>query len=180
MFWILLWMLVFSLVAWILWAPLRLEINSISSIYKIDWWPLATVRWLPETGLDVVEVHFLFFRKQFEMMKLGKKQKPSTPPPAHPDKPRKRSVMSPPEIFRLVSGLLKTFRVQQCRIWWDTDDYLINAWLYPVVHLWRSDAVQVSINFQGRRDVVLVVENRLGRVIWYLTKTLIFNKFYKS
>lgn len=180
MFWILLLVFVGGLSCWVMWAPLRLEVNSINGIYKIDWWPLASANCLPETGLDVVEVQFLFFRKQFKMMQLGKKQKTSTPPPVHPDKPRKRSAMSVPEIFRLVSGLAKTFRVRQCRIWWDTDDYLINAWLYPVAHFRRSDAVQVLINFQGRRDVVLVVENRLGRVLWYLTKTFIFNKFYKS
>lgn len=184
MFWMLLFILVLGLVLLVLLAPLRLEINSVNGIYKMEWWPLAVVRWLPETGLDVVEVQLLFFRKQIEMSKLGEKQKPpSSAPvkaPVGSGKPRKRSEMSVQEIFRLAAGLLKTFRVRQCRIWWDTDDYLINAWLYPLAYLRSNGAVQVSINFQGRRDVVLMVENRLGRVLWHLTKTLIFNKLHKS
>lgn len=184
MFWILLLVLVAGLSCWVMWAPLRLEINSINGIYKMEWWPLVSANWLPETGLDVVEVQMLFFRKQIELSKLGKKQTPpsSAPVKAPVDSPqaRKRTQMSFQEIFRLVTGLVKTFRVRQCRVWWDTDDFLINAWLYPVAYLRSSGVVQVSINFQGRRDVVLVVENRLSRVIWYLTKTLIFNKFYKS
>ena len=48
---------------------------------------------------------------------------------------------------------------------WDTDDYILNAYLYPFTPFLYSPQKSFTINFEGKRDIELIIENRLGRIL---------------
>lgn len=166
--------------AWLLWAPLRLEIDSVRGVYRLAWVPLAAAEWQPDKGLDVVEIRMLFFRKVLALSQMkSSRSKPAQakatgrlPAP----RPAKPSRLSFAQVRKLVISLLRTFRLRRCRIWWDSDDFVLNAWLFPLAYWLKNEAAAVYVNFQGRRDLVLLLENRMGRLLWILVKFFIFNK----
>lgn len=181
-----LWLLLFLLLAallWLLWAPFRLEIDSTRGIYRLAWAPLAAATWLPEKGLDVVEIRVLFFRRKIALATVGKRKPKLEKPPATKQKrrpkPSGRARFSLKN-WSLVINLLKTFRVRHCRVWWDSDDFVLNAWLFPVGRLLTGGNIRLAVNFQGRRDLALLVENRLGRILWVITKFFVHHKQPRS
>jgi len=153
-------------ICWLLWAPIRLEINTWKGIYQVEWAGLGMLNWLPEEGLDVIEVKLFFWKKRFEISKMQPKQRRST---IKPDSIKNKAVKKSKSGFsrwRLVKKIARTFKVRHCRLWIDTGDYLWNAWLFPLGWLMRKPNVGVWINFQGKNEGSLLVENRLGRVLW--------------
>ena len=60
--------------------------------------------------------------------------------------------------------ILKSFRVRRFRVEIDTDDYVLNAYLFPVFHLLSRGRLQ--INFNGRNDIQIEITNRIGRIAW--------------
>jgi hypothetical protein len=61
------------------------------------------------------------------------------------------------------------------RRWWlniDTNDYVLNAYLFPVLYLLPFTRQHLNINFQQQFDLEIDVRNSLGRVLWAL-----FNPF---
>ncbi len=77
-------------------------------------------------------------------------------------------------MWRLFRNLLRTFEVKRFHLVWDSDDFIWNARWYPLAwHLSTLGKGLVEINFSGRRELALIVENRLGRITWAVFKTFI-------
>ncbi|QIP15118.1 hypothetical protein G8759_22080 [Spirosoma aureum] len=70
--------------------------------------------------------------------------------------------------IRKARGILQTFRIRTSDIKLDTDDYLMNAYLFPVFSLLCRPGHRWQINFQGDTSVKLVIENRLYRIVFAL------------
>ncbi|MEO1049163.1 MAG: hypothetical protein AAFX87_00965 [Bacteroidota bacterium] len=85
--------------------------------------------------------------------KVVKKEKP---------KPSQRS---PWQVFRLIRDLIKTFELKSFIFNVDTDDYVLNAQLVPVMSILSRKNVHLSTNFHGEVHCHLELENRLHRCI---------------
>ncbi len=163
------WWVFFSIfvaaIFWLLWAPIRLEVNTWKGIYRVEWIGLGALNWLPEQGLDVIETRLFFWKKRWALSEMQSKPEPPK------TKPKTKAVKKPQRgIARwlLVKKIARTFKVRHCRLWIDTGDYLWNAWLFPAGWLLQKPNVGVWINFQGKNEGSLLVENRLGRVLWII------------
>ena len=82
--------------------------------------------------------------------------------------------MSWAQIRKMALNVLRSFNIKYCRIFWDMGDYVLNAQLFPLFWFLRRRDIFVDINFQGRREVSLLIENRPGRLLWFVIKAFIF------
>ncbi|HOY07894.1 MAG TPA: hypothetical protein PLO67_20930 [Saprospiraceae bacterium] len=154
-------------------TPLRLAIDSIRGVYQIRWYGLATLNWLPEESPDMLEMRTLFFKKRFNLAAHISQRKPAgKPAPAR--KSRAKPASSPRHMLKIALAILKTFRVRRCQVNWDAGDYVLNAWLFPVCFFLNRFPASVSVNFNGQCDIVLIIENSAGRLLWAFLKSSIF------
>jgi len=163
MWWVFLFIFL-AAVFWLLWAPIRLEVNTWKGIYRVEWIGFGALNWLPEEGLDIIEIKLFFWKKRWALSEMQSKQGALKVKPK--SKAAKKKSQSGLGGWRLVKKIARTFKVQHCRLWIDTGDYLWNAWLFPVGWFLQNPNIGVWINFQGKNEGALLVENRLGRVLW--------------
>lgn len=172
MFWLLLPVLLFFvLLMWLLWAPLRLVIDTEQAVFRLEWRSIGCVAWLPEQALDLLEVRVLFFRRRLQLGETGRPKPEKRQEKKRPTPKRKGKSLSPKRLMRLAINVLRSFRVRRFHLIWDTDDFVRNAWFFPPAAWVSARGWPVQINFQGRRELALIVENRLARVVWAVLKT---------
>lgn len=161
------------IVGWLLIAPLRLTIDTNANSYCIDWQNLAHVRVLPKP--DDVSIYFkvLFWKKELSLFHLitskrshGRKKKKRT----QSHEKRKSKKIKAKVFFRKAKKILKTFKVRTFKLQLDTDDYILNSYLFPIFHLLNRPGQSISINFEGRSSLRLIVENKPYKIL----KAIIF------
>jgi hypothetical protein len=169
------WIILFFLLlffTWLLWTPLFIEVDSIRGVYRVDWQGIAGVGWSPEADPTVLRLRIFWWRRRIDLA-TRPDVTPTTPDQKKRTRPKQKGKRRRMPIFRIVRNVLSSFRVRKGLIWWDTDDFSRNATLYPLsVYTW-SRKIKVIINFEGRNDVVLVLQNSLGRLIWAFGKSFI-------
>ena len=62
--------------------------------------------------------------------------------------------------------ILKTFRLKRLTVRFDTGDYALNARLIPVILMVRNKNLDISVNFTDENSLLMIVHNRLGRILW--------------
>lgn len=157
--------LLLLLLAVVLLDPFELRIDTISGEYCLRWRGLVSVRLTGTVPDPVMRLWVMGWRKDFHLLEMGgeKKEEEESKPESAKKKKRKRPKWL---TFRLVRRLLRTFRVHTFRLALDTDDYVMNAYLYPVFHLLSARNRRLNINFSGRNELVLIVSNRIGNLLW--------------
>jgi hypothetical protein len=66
--------------------------------------------------------------------------------------------------------VLRTFKVRKFRLNLDTDNYITNSLLFPLAYFAQRKGYQIGINYLGRQDVSIVVQNRLAKILLALLK----------
>ncbi len=173
MWWVLLSLLLVA-ICWLLWAPIRMEINTQEGVYRVGWSGLGTLDWLPEQGLDVIELRLFFWKKRWVLSEIQSKQRRSATKPAPAKSKVGKKSKSSFVRWQLAKKIARTFKVRQCQLWIDTGDYVWNAWLFPAGWFFRKPNVGVWINFQGKNEGLLLVENRLSRVLWAIISSRVY------
>ena len=161
-----------TILFWLLWAPLRIEIDSERGRFAIEWKYICAIEWLPEIALDRLQIRVFFIRRSVALSGSSKKKKPADKPEKQDQKPKRRKPVSMRTMWRLARNLLRTFEVKRLQLLWDSDDFIWNAQAYPLacmVNGWSKANIQ--INFTGQRELALLVENRLGRILWAVLHT---------
>ncbi len=163
--WIVLSMLLLLLLT-ILLAPFELRLDTLSGEYCLRWRGIVSVRLTGEVRDPVVRLWLLGWRKKYHLLELGggKEKKEEEAEPT--ERRTKRGGRPRWLTFRLVRRLLRTFRVRRLRLLLDTDDYVLNAYLFPLFQRFSSRSRQLTINFSGRNELSLTVTNRIGKVGW--------------
>ena len=158
--WIVLFLFV-SFIGILLWTPLQFVIDSKKDLYKIEWKYIGSAFLIECNDCIGVQIQVLFFKKIIPFDLLFKKKVK-----IKEERPSKKTPSVFPTFFREKwKKILKSFKIKRCRVNWDTDDYILNAYLYPLTpFIWRPQT-SVIINFEGKRDIQLIIENRLGRII---------------
>ncbi|MBT8271261.1 MAG: hypothetical protein KJO25_04370 [Bacteroidia bacterium] len=153
--------LVLILLAYILLAPVDLYIDTISKEYFIRQRGIlkAQALWDDDKIIKLNMQLFFFSFNVFPLdkMKRGKKKKKS--------KSSKELVKARTGQSRKVLKVIKTFRIKRFFIDIDTGDYVQNAKLYPVFTFLDYRYGGFRINFLGRTDLVLHIQNTPFRVI---------------
>ncbi len=67
--------------------------------------------------------------------------------------------------------VLKSFQCERLELDVDTDDYIINAYLYPVLQfLSLRFQKPLSINFRGETTIEIVISNKIGKILYAFWK----------
>lgn len=166
-----------AVLTWFLWAPLRLEIDSTRGIFQLRWLSIGRVQWLPESGIDHFRWKIFFWQNELWLNRLPAVSKKQGEAKQAVKKPQTRKPLPLKTTLRLLRNVLRSFKIKRLQIWWDSDDFVWNAQVYPLTAAFNSwSQHRIYINFTGRRDLVLQVENRLGRVAWAALKTFIYKQ----
>ena len=148
-------------ILWLLLAPISIKIDTWHQDYAVRWQGIGGVRVLLIENELVLLLRLFFWQKAFYPLRGSKKPSKPSAQKSGAKTQRKRGIFS----WKLAKRVLRTFRVKQFKLELDTDDYVVNAFLYPVFYFLNSPKRQLSVNFEGRTNLLLHIENRLSRII---------------
>lgn len=163
-------------ICWMLFAPLRLTINTSNNNYSFRWIGILLIKFIPDSEeLIIFRFRIFFIRFNIYPLKTGKKKKMKK------KKPKKKKSFSF-EKFRLLikivwnvilSSKLKIFELNI-----DTDDVVKNSYLIPVfINLNTRNNINLNVNYHGRQSLVTEFQNTAYRMIKVALITLIKHKF---
>jgi hypothetical protein len=159
---IVLWIVVFLFLSFILvllWTPLRLVIDSKRDVYQVEWQYIGSAMLIEYGNFLGVQIQILFFKKIIPIEFSFKKKK-------EVETTVKKQVRKTPSVFRPnFLKIARSFEIKRLKINWDTDDYILNAYLYPITPFLRAENKSFNINFEGKQEVELIIENRLVCII---------------
>lgn len=149
-------------------APLRLDIDSSKNKYLIKWSGIGSLTLKPSEEDWFLNLKIGFWKKQFLISRLmegiWKKEKKKPEPEK---RKKKRKPFSFFKFRKKALRVLKSFKVRQCKIDIDTDDYYWNALLIPVFQaVNKGNYHRVAINFSGKNSILLLIENRLIKILY--------------
>lgn len=164
-----------------LWMPLRLEIDTEADLFRLEWRSLVSGQWMPGPDGGYLMIRAPFFRRQLPVSQLmtSSPEKPKEKQDTRrQEKVRKKTGkrMTLKQSFSLLGKILHTVKIRRCRVLWDTDDFVLNAWLVPVFLHIRRRNFQVDINFQGKKELSLLLVMRPAAVIWVIFKQFIIKQ----
>jgi len=156
--------IVFLLVLiYFLFKEIFLQINTKSNTYKIvlNKHIELSALWLSQEL--VIEFQFLSFKKLFYPFRKNvtlenlqhKKVK----------KVQSKTKALTKASLRLFFEMMQTFRLQKLKINVDTDDFILNAYLYPIFSFMSKNNQQLSINFEGNIEFEVDISNNIYRVL---------------
>lgn len=160
MWWITAFLLfVLMIILYLLFAPFYIEVNSITSLYRIRFHHLASISLKPVNGSVTLELNILFWKKQ-----LNRSQNNEPGIQRIKDeknkKTRKRSLS-----MQTLKNLLMSFKLNTFDVLLDTGDVTLNGKLYPFFYLLGIFIRKpVQINFTGQSHIILEIENSLARL----------------
>lgn len=151
------------LLAWLLISPLILQVDTRRNEYALRWVGLVKASFIPMPADILLRLQLPFWRRDFSLLKLL----------ATPQKNKRRTVKKASSgtrktgrfTWRRFRRLIKSFRVEYFRLELDTDDYVTNAYLYPLCYALRIPKGFVAINFQGRNQCAFQIKNRLVNLL---------------
>ncbi|REE79888.1 hypothetical protein BX611_2787 [Lutibacter oceani] len=147
-------------IVYLLWMPIVLCINTNTNKYFIQFLGLAKAS-IEGDKKEILKLklNVLFFNFYFYPLKLKSiKQKGTV-------KTKKNTKTN--KIGNLKKGIriLKSFKVKKIVVEIDTGDCIMNAKLYPVFALLNYNFGNFRINFEGRNQMVLYMQNRPFNII---------------
>jgi len=157
---------IFSIAAYLLLAPFYLEIDSRSGLYRIRFHRLASVRFSIVNSSLIMDVQVTGWHKRIDLSAIKPKEK-KVEEVSVPQVKRKMNIS-----FQRIWGVLRSFKVNKCRIAVDFGDMALDGILYPLfywVRVWSKK--DIGINFSGENELVLEIENNFIRMLWAYVKS---------
>ena len=156
---------------WLLFAPISLNIDSRKNKYLINWGGLGNLTLIPDKEEWFFNFKIGFWKKKIFLSSLIERQRRKDEKESEPGKKKKKTKISFFKTRRKIRRFVTSFNVRVCRINLDTDDYYWNALLIPVVQLVnKGNLHRIVINFKNKNDVLLIIENRLIKVLYSILR----------
>lgn len=172
MWWLLLPGILIAVFIFLLFTPLRFDVNSDLGWIGIRYGRLAEASLLFNEVLQVVRVRMGWWKKEYTLEEMLRRRKP--PAAVKPERVQRRPGKKPDvgRMLRKIRSVLGSFRLTKCDIAIDTGDVQTNAILYPFFYLlkWKTGK-NISISFTGETVLVLQAENTLARMLWAYIKS---------
>lgn len=162
-------LLIIGVIAWLLFMPMVLHIDTFTGICMARWGPVRAS--LQEAEGDLrYRLRAPFYRREGSVFDLpfNSAEKPRPRPERKPARRKRASgqALRRVNVLRLSRGVFASFRVRRFRWYLDTGDPLWNAWLFPLFHLWRGRGHDVRISFTRRDGLLLILSNNAFRLLW--------------
>ena len=142
------------LLAWLVFGPITIRIDTDHHEYSLNMVHLLTIspQW------DEQGFRFLF-QFPFYQFKLDPQEKTKPKIKKTKGKTKKGGIK-----LNKIWSVLKSFKVRQFALSLDTDDYCLNALIFPVFHQLTVMGLQIKVNFQGENYCLMVIRNNLWRM----------------
>lgn len=172
MLWIILLGLFLASLLWLLFSPIyfKVEWNDANQSVQLHWWGVVRASLFPEMGGWTFRIELPLFTRSWPITRWwpsGKKE-----PQKKAKSTRKRS-WRPKHPLQLVRRLWRSFHLIRFQVDVDTDDYVWNAYLFPLFRVTNpANNKDWRINFKGRNELTLIVENRLYRLLYAFIRAI--------
>ncbi|NND15092.1 MAG: hypothetical protein HKN89_02060 [Eudoraea sp.] len=143
----------------LLFVPLNLVLNTVTQQYYIQAVGLAKVK-IEGDEKEIIRLRLQALFRNFYFYPIDWIAKPKKIKEGK-SKKKKTNHLSPGTILRL----LRSFKVKRLWVDVDTGDCITNSKLYPVVALMNFWGGNYGVNFQGRNELVLHIQNRPIRLL---------------
>lgn len=173
MLWIILFGLLLAFLLWVLFTPIyfKIEWNESRQGVQLYWWGVFRLSLTPETGAWAILLELPFFRRSWPLKGLWSSKKKG-------DKTKKKTAKGktwkPKHPWQLIRRLGRSFHLIRFHVQLDTDDYVWNAYLFPLFQVTNpANKASWQINFKGRNELILIVENRLYRLLYAFIRSVV-------
>lgn len=150
------------IISFILWTPIMLIVDTTVGQYEIR------MRGVASCSLHFEEYKPLLFLKIFGWTKIfdptSDKREKRTSKQEKVTKVKKRVPYQ--KVMKKAKAILFSFRVRYLYLDLDTDDYVLNGLLYPAALMLSRKNATFNINFVGVTQLQLLIENRLGKILF--------------
>lgn len=162
-------------VVMVLVLPVEVEIDTEKELYEARGWGILGFRILP--GREKWQLFYRIFSSEKEWQ-----SQPAKPVPHRRLSKVKKS--KPPfsvaQMWRLGKNMIRAIRVKRLWVNWDTDDFSLNARLYPLFQFLSGGRRRFNINFNGKQELAIHLQTRLYRVAWAFLKVFFHPKIHQS
>lgn len=154
----------------VIWLPFEVEVDTEKGIYRAGWKGIFVVR--GTVGKEGWQWYYRLFLFKKEWQMPAWPTKPSPPKQS----PKQRKSMKPRQVWELIRNSLQAVRVKRLILNWDTNDYITNAYLYPLSHFFGKRKHQFHINFAGKQELSILLQARPYRLVWAFLRTMVHHK----
>jgi hypothetical protein len=150
--------IVFSLAAYLFFAPFYIKIDSTENVYQFRFHRLVILD-LKTGDEPVVELKTMGLKKRISLNAEGTQKGP------HGNRTRKNNGQGREFPVKRIIRVLCSFQLTKCRVRLDSGDMQWNGILYPFFFWlgWHSNK-DLQVNFTGENVVILEVKNSLARM----------------
>jgi len=143
--------------------PIIVKIDSIRGIYRLEWKHIFSADFLFINEEPIARLKFFFLKKDFELLKIKSKKKNASKPKK---KKSPKEKISTQNLIKKFKKVIKTIEVKQFYFNIDTNDYIWNAYLYPIFFFLKKENKAVHINYQGDVELLLNIQARPIQVLF--------------
>jgi hypothetical protein len=167
MFWIILLVLFLLFLSWVLFTPLVFKVSTEEHVLGVKAHGLGGVRLVWEKDeLPKAKWRLWWWERDLKFTRKPSESKETKPAKEITPAKRKRKRKGPKITLMKVIRILRSFKVRKFRINLDTDDYITNAYLYPLFVVLDQGKGHLQVNYEGRVDVDVEVVNRAAWLLW--------------
>jgi len=161
MWWIIIIICIVSGFTYLLFAPVFIEINTASELFRIRFHQLLSATLLFTEKSILIELKLVRWSTQVNLFATQKK----TVEPVIKERKRKNISVS------TVIALIKSFRIKEFLLTLDTGNMPLNGLLFPAFQLLGKRFKQnISINFLNNNILILQIENKIAWILWVFIK----------
>lgn len=173
--------LILTLLLYALFGVIRIEVDTDKAYGQFYFGPLVKgmVYWNEEWPVPFARIDVPFFHREFDLLALavsaeGKSRNSEYPKERKSKSGLKKNRNMPikrPSLKRIVS-IVKSFRVNTFTWRLDTDDFVLNAHLFPLFYLASIRGLDVGVNFIGENKIKVDVQNTGFNILYHFFKPL--------
>lgn len=165
MLWLAILIAIFLLVvAYLLFAPLYVEVDSRRGLFRVRFHWLAGARVFLKDSL-YVEINITWWHKTFDLLALQKGKRKEKGKVKGKVKEKKISLEK-------IKAVIQTFKVKKLELNIDTGDNYLNGILFPWLLLAALRTRRnIEVNFTGENNIVFEIKNNVARMLWAFFKS---------
>lgn len=169
--WILFALLLFVLV--LLVTPVVVDLDTRSAHAELRWGWIGDLRVQVDEGPLRYRARVLFIRWT-RPIRSGQPVQARVPVPSKKEgakaKRKNRSFVGRRWVLRAAWKVFRATRVRRFHLVLDTDDVVLNAWLFPVFHLMRLRGMDVEVRFSGGSELAATISHSPARMLWAMLR----------
>lgn len=172
---------ILAMLIYTLFGVLRIDIDSDKAYGQFYFGPLVKgmVFWKEDWPVPYARIDVPFYHREFDLLELAvsSESKPIKDKPLNEKKTRSGSNKKGINPFKRLSfkrivSILKSFKVNAFTWRLDTDDYVLNAQLFPLFYVTSTQGLDVGVNFIGENKIKVDVQNTGFNLLYHFFKPL--------